>query len=754
MIARSIHVRGVVQGVGFRPFVYRLAHANGLAGWALNQDGGVELHLEGAEASLQAFLKGLWSQAPPAAHIAGVRVAAAEPAGHQAFTIRSSERHGRPSAEVSPDLAVCPDCLRELFDPADRRYLYPYVNCTNCGPRYSVIERLPYDRSNTTLRSWQLDAECLAQYLDPADRRFHAEPIACPDCGPRYVLRVGQDLTSGDSVAVARAAHLLAKGGVVAVKGLGGYHLACDARNEVAVAALRERKFRKERPFAVMARDLDAAREIVDLRPRAEALLTSEARPIVLAPARLELPEVAPGNTELGLMLPYTPVHHMLFAAGAPAILVMTSANRSNEPIAYQDADALERLAGLADAFLIGERAIARRVDDSIVRPGPFGETILRRARGLAPGAVTNLPSAVPVLALGADLKNSITLVVEGRAFVSQHIGDLAHHDCRQAFRETMRDLTSMYDVDPARLIVAHDLHPQYASTIEALELDCAKRYAVQHHRAHVASVLAEREAWDTRVIGVSFDGTGYGDDGTIWGGEFFVGSLREGFERFAHLRPALLPGGDSAARFPVQAAAGFVSQIDGAPDLCAEPFSFPERYRLARRLSDSGLQSFQTTSVGRLFDAASAILGFDREATFEGQAAMWLEQTARRAGLWPRYSFPFDGQTLDYRPLLAALIEDRQAGRDAAEIARGFQRAFAAGVGQALQRLCEEHSTEVCVLSGGVFQNVMLLEDLQALIGTNLTLWTNTAVPPNDGGVSLGQAAMAVFDTPERRYA
>ncbi len=595
MTARSIHVRGVVQGVGFRPFVYRLARANALSGWALNEGEGLEVYVEGAAPALEAFLRGLEVEAPAASHIASIQVDEAEPTGLADFVIRKSRSDAAPTARISPDLPVCDDCLRELFDSQDSRFLYPYINCTHCGPRYSVIERLPYDRANTSMKAWPLDAACEHEYRDPEDRRFHAQPTACPACGPHLELRVGRQLVLGDAECVTRTAALLEAGKIVAIKGLGGYHLACDARSAKAVAALRERKFRKERPFAVMARDLEMARGIVALPPAAEELLQSPARPIVIAPAKVELPGVAPDNRDLGVMLPYTPLHHMLFAAGAPDLLVMTSANRSSEPIAYQDADALERLDGIADAFLLGERPIVRRVDDSVARVGAFGPAVLRRSRGYAPGAVTTLPfDAPPILGVGADLKNAIALAVDGQVFVSQHIGDLDHHQCRQAFRETVRDLTSMYAVSPADLIVAYDLHPQYASTLEAQGIDCRERFAVQHHRAHVASVLAERRAWDQHVIGVAFDGTGYGDDGTIWGGEFFGGSLRDGFERLLHLRPAMLPGGDAAAKFPVQSAAGFVSQLDSLPDLCAEPFAFSKRYIEARRMLDAGVRTFR----------------------------------------------------------------------------------------------------------------------------------------------------------------
>lgn len=746
--ALDIRVRGVVQGVGFRPFVFRLAQSNTLTGWVLNDADGVAIHLEGTEPALEEFVRSLKTRQPPAANITNIDIHSTQPAGIPEFTIRETPPATHPTVRISPDLPVCDACLAELFDPANLRFHYPYINCTHCGPRYTVIQSLPYDRGNTTMRQWTLDTYCGGQYGDPADRRFHAQPVACPDCGPHYHLRMDDSSVTGDHASIAKTAELLTAGAIVAVKGIGGYHLACDARNESAVRALRERKYRKEKPFALMARSMEAARELVDLSADAEALLSSVARPIVLARANAPLPGVSPENDDLGVMLPYAPLHHLLFDAGAPDVLVMTSANRSSEPIAYRDEEAVERMAGIADAFLIGERPIARRVDDSIVRSGAFGPTILRRSRGYAPSAVAAIPIERPVLALGADLKNTITLVVNGQAFLSQHIGDLDQYQCLEAFRETIDDLTSMYQISWDGLLVAHDAHPQYLSSRFALEApDVIQRHAIQHHRAHVASVLAERGQWHKRVLGVSFDGTGYGDDGTIWGGEFFAGSIAEGFGRVAHLRPAVLPGGDGAARYPVQGAAGLLQQIEGLPDLSGEPFRFPPRFQASSELIRKGVRTFSSTSVGRLFDAAAALLGFIRESTFEGQAAMWVEHLARTCNYAGAFPFPFVDGELDFRPLLEALAWDRRRGRNGGECARAFQRGVADGVWEAMKVLCGTHALDTVVLSGGVFQNELLLEDLKALqVGGGLEIWTNRAVPPNDGGISLGQAALAAF--------
>jgi hydrogenase maturation protein HypF len=753
--ARLLRVRGVVQGVGFRPFVFRLAHANGLAGWVLNGAEGVEIHIEGEAPALDRFVAALAAQPPPAARIAAIEAAPADPAGFAGFDIRESERGSAPTVRISPDLPVCVRCLAELFSSTDRRSGYPYINCTDCGPRYSIVLSLPYDRPRTTMAAWPMCPACAAEYADPADRRFHAQPTACPACGPHVLLRHGDRTVTGDAAAIAAAVRLLAAGRIVAVKGIGGYHLACDARNAAAVAALRERKLRRDKPFALMAASLEVARTLIELPPAAEALLTSMARPVVLARALVELPGVAPENLDLGVMLPYAPLHHLLFAAGASEVLVMTSANRSDEPIAYEDAAAREHLAGIADAFLVGERPIARRVDDSICRLTALGPAVLRRARGYAPSAAARLPSARPILAVGADLKSAVTLVVGGEAFVSQHLGDLDHYAAFRAFSETVADLTAMYEVDPNELLVAHDLHPEYASTRFAATLAAGGvTVAVQHHRAHVASVLAERPAadgaLDRRVLGIAFDGTGYGDDGAIWGGEFFTGSVRAGFARAAHLRYARLPGGDAAARHPVQAAAGFLAELAGLPDLTAAPFHFPRRYTQARALVDKNLRTFPTTSAGRLFDTAAALLGFTREIGFEGQAAIWLEHRARAAppvddGA-PGYPMPFDGRELDFRPLLAALIDNRMAGRLAPEIARAFHDGLAAGVATAALDLARREDLDTVVLSGGVFQNQLLLERVAArLAGAALIVWINREVPANDGGISLGQAALAL---------
>jgi hydrogenase maturation protein HypF len=752
--AVSIHIRGVVQGVGFRPHVFRLARTHDVAGWVRNGQDGVRIHAEGLPRALNAFVDDLSAHSPPAARIAAIDVEPALVVNLSAFEIRDSANAGTPTTRVAPDLCVCVDCLREMFDGGDRRFRYPYINCTNCGPRFSILRALPYDRVNTTLAGWALCSQCESEYRNPDDRRFHAQPVACPACGPQYrLLEVSGDdppaareIATADD-AVVEAVRLLKAGRILAVKGIGGYHLTCDADNAEAVSALRERKFRKDKPFALMVRDSTNAARTIALTDVMRRLLESAAAPIVVAPAVTTLRHVAPDNHDLGVMLPYAPLHHLLFASGAPARLVMTSANRSSEPIAYEDDVALRTARGLADACLVGERPIARRMDDSIVRDGPWGPLVLRHSRGLAPAAAAALPTTRPVLALGGDLKNTVTLVVDGQAYVSQHVGDLSDADALQAFQETVHDLLSLYEVAPADLLVVHDLHPQYASSSYATSVGAAETQAVQHHRAHVASVLAERGALDRRVVGVAYDGTGYGDDGTIWGGEFFVGSVRDGFERVASLHQARLPGGDGAARFPVQAAAGFLAELDTAVDFTQPPFGFPDRYLQARALVRGGMRTFYTTSAGRLFDTVAAICGFVTPITFEGQAAMWLEHLARSADSRSlRLPWSFDGLHLDWRATLLAAIEARRRGTSPPAIARAFHRALAEATAATVDALAGAASVDTVVLSGGVFQNVLLLYDLRtALSSSGRDVWMNAVVPPNDGGLSLGQAAMTL---------
>lgn len=743
LAALRISIRGIVQGVGFRPFVARTAAEHGVAGWILNDGAGVEIHAEGRQQNLAAFVDSLRSAPPAAASISHFDLQPANPLGLADFQIRGSRSAGAPTVRISPDLAVCADCLRELDEPADRRFAYPYVNCTNCGPRYSIIRRLPYDRANTVMAAWQLCPRCRGEYENPLDRRYHAQPTACPACGPNY--RLVEIAAPSESAAnpIRRAAELLGMGKILAIKGIGGYHLACDARSAAAVAELRQRKFRKERPFALLAADLKQAESLVELTDEHRRLMLGVARPIVVGRARVDLEGVAPGNASLGVMLPYAPLHHLLFEFGAPSPIVLTSANRSSEPIAYRDEDALDRLGGLADAFLIGERPIARRVDDSVVavrRGRPF---MIRRSRGFAPAVVCRLPAREPILALGSDLKNTVALVVDGEVLVSQHVGDLGDAESDAAFEETVRDLMAMYEIRIEDTTVVHDLHPQFTSTRFAESLAARNRLAVQHHEAHVASVMAEHDRLNERVVGVAFDGTGYGADGAIWGSEFFVGSVRDGFERAAWLRPVQMPGGDAAARFPVQAAAAFVADLPEMPDLAKLPAPMPAKFFDAMKLIEKRVRCFRSTSMGRLFDAVAALLGYAREATYEGQAAIWLEQLALAAG--PQQSYPFP--ELDHRPLVAAVVRDTLGGRSACEIAAAFHATIAAAVVEQVKTLAGEHDIRTVALSGGVFQNELLLNAVCDSLEREsaLRVLTNETVPVNDGGICLGQAALAV---------
>lgn len=739
-----LRVRGIVQGVGFRPFVHRLATGLGLSGWVLNDPEGVLVEVRGPEVALDAFCQALRREAPPAARVDGVEELFREDGGElSGFTIRESTTGGILAALIPPDLAVCEDCLRELWDPQDPRYLYPYINCTNCGPRYSILLGLPYDRPLTTMRDFPLCPRCEAEYNEPLNRRFHAQPVACPRCGPRVYLadRQGTPLAWGDE-ALAQAARWLREGKVLALKGLGGYHLACHAENPQAVALLRARKRRKDKPFALMARDLEALEGYVRLSPEAVRLLTSAARPIVLLERgeRPLPPEVAPGVPDLGVMLPYTPVHYLLFHHGAPPLLVMTSGNRSSEPIAYRDEEALERLGELADAFLMGERPIARRVDDSVVALREGQPAMVRRSRGYAPAPVVRDPRLQgPILALGGGLKNAIALAWEGYVFVSQHIGDLEHLEAQEAFRETLHDLVRMYRVPLEQALVVHDLHPDYPSSRYA-EVLPGRKLAVQHHRAHVASVLLEKGLWEEPVLGFAFDGTGLGEDGQVWGGEVFAGSLAH-LERVAHLEPAPLPGGEAAIRYPEQAAVGFLL---GEDEALWRPFLGEKPVRVALSLLRSGARTPWTTSLGRLFDVVAALCGFRGRVSYEGQAAMWLEALARQGRVEEAYPFPFAERRWQYRPLLRAVLEDLQREESPEVVARRFHLGLAQGVVAAAKTLAPSLGVRTVVLSGGVWHNALLHRwVVEGLWAEGFRVLWNQEVPVGDGGLALGQVAL-----------
>ncbi len=765
-VRTGVRVEGIVQGVGFRPFVYALAGRLGLGGLVGNDVDGVFIEVEGVPAAIDEFLTRLRRDAPPLARIGRVTTRALAPRGPGPFLIVASEPGGTRRALVSADSAACPDCLRELADPADRRFGYPFINCTNCGPRFTIVRDVPYDRALTTMAGFAMCAACAAEYHDPANRRFHAQPTCCPACGPALaLLGPGGGAPGGpadgpaDGDPVTAAAALLADGGVLAVKGLGGYHLAAHAGSEKATAALRERKHREDKPFAVMAADLAAARRLCEVDEVAAALLESPRRPIVLLPRRPGGPggpvaaAVAPGNRQLGIMLPYTPLHHLLLRAVADPI-VLTSGNVSDEPIAYEDRDAFARLSGIADAFLTSDRPIHIRTDDSVVRAFRGREMVLRRSRGYVPEPVTvrhRFPR--PVLACGAELKNTFCLAKGEHAVVSHHIGDLENVATLRSFTEGIEHFRRLFDIDPQ--VVAYDLHPEYLSTKYALDLDGVDLTGVQHHHAHVASCLADNGE-DGPVIGVAFDGTGYGPDGTIWGGEFLVADLA-GFRRAGHLAPVPMPGGAAAIRQPWRMAAAYLDAAfpGDAPGLDVARRN-ERQWTGVLDMARKGVNAPLTSSAGRLFDAVSALLGVRDVINYEGQAAVELEQMAgpgQEGGYRATvtYEAGAGGAGLDepFRVAGADLVrqaaEDLAAGTDRAVIAGRFHRGVSGLIEQGCEPARERHGLETVALSGGVFQNLTLLRQAVAgLEGQGFRVLVHSRVPCNDGGISLGQAVVA----------
>ncbi|MGA2011966.1 MAG: carbamoyltransferase HypF [Solirubrobacteraceae bacterium] len=770
-------VEGTVQGVGFRPFVYRLAREERLAGYVLNDEHGVLLEVEGDPSAVERFMARLRADAPPLATIDAVRRDHRRPLHEREFRIVDSVRSGATSdAPVSPDWATCADCLAELADPADRRFRYPFINCTNCGPRFTIVRGVPYDRPLTTMAPFAMCRACRREYDDPADRRFHAQPNACPACGPRIrALRSdGREALTGDAGdPVAWIAARLAAGAIVAVKGLGGYHLVCDAADEAAVSALRARKHREHKPFALMVSGVPAARELVALGEEEESLLCSGRRPIVLARRRLTAAvaaAVAPGAPELGVMLPYSPLHHLLLAdfaaaaGGARPGLVMTSGNVSDEPIAYDDEDALARLGSIADLFLVHDRAIQTRTDDSVVRvarvAGDRRPLLLRRSRGYVPAHLA-LPDGDrrPLLACGAEQKSTFCLAKGGRAWVGHHIGDLEHVATLQAFRDGIDHFQALFDVMAE--VVAHDLHPDYLSTQYALERDGVELVGVQHHHAHLAACLAEHRiaAGGGRAVGAIFDGTGYGPDATVWGGELLVGGLTA-CQRAGRLWPVRMPGGAAAVRQPWRMACAWLAAAFGEPRPVPARLAGvvdPGRWDAVSRIAASAEVSPLTSSMGRLFDAVGALCGLAVEAAYEGQPAVELEAAAWRAaggrggggGEPGAYAVELVGDAgglvLDPRRAVRAIAADLEAGAGADVVAARFHAGLAAVTVAALARIAGERGLETVVLSGGVFQNRMLLEAVATgCAAAGLRVLVPELLPPNDGGISFGQAAVA----------
>jgi hydrogenase maturation protein HypF len=741
----AIRVEGTVQGVGFRPFVYSLATGLGLGGHVGNDADGVFAEVEGPSADVARFLVALERDAPPLARIERVATEDIAPNGGTAFSISPSGPGGQRNAPVAADSAMCADCLRELTDPADRRFGYLFINCTNCGPRFTIVRDVPYDRAATTMAAFAMCAQCAAEYHDPADRRFHAQPVCCPACGPRLSLRY-PDGTVLPGEPLAGAAALLRQGRVLAVKGLGGYHLAVDAGREAAAAALRARKHREDKPFAVMAADLAAARRLCEVDEISAGLLTSPRRPIVLMPRRpgTVAAPVAPGNRQLGVMLPYTPLHHLLLRAVSGPV-VLTSGNRSDEPIAYRDDEAFTRLAGIADAFLTHDRAIHIRTDDSVVRAHRGREMLLRRSRGYVPEPIAvraRFPR--PVLACGAELKNTFCLAKDGRAVVSHHIGDLENTETLRSFTEGIAHFAALFDITPQ--VVAYDLHPEYLSTKYALDLDGVEHCGVQHHHAHIASCLADNGEEDP-VIGVAFDGTGYGTDGTLWGGEFLVADLA-GFQRGGHLAPVPMPGGAAAIRQPWRMAAAYLAAAyPGGPPDGLDVIARNERYWPAMvALAAKGINAPLTSSAGRLFDAVAALAGVRDAINYEGQAAVELEQLADpgetgtyRAGVVAREPFCIEGADL-----VRAAADDLREGTAAPVVAARFHNGVAALIADGCVLLRERCGLGTVALSGGVFQNLIVAHRAAArLEARGFRVLVHSRVPCNDGGISLGQAVV-----------
>jgi hydrogenase maturation protein HypF len=737
----EVRVEGVVQGVGFRPYVHGLARRLGLSGRVGNDTAGVFMEVEGAEQAVSEFLATLPAQAPPLAVIEQVRTSPLVPTGEPGFHIVSSNAAGRRDTLVSADSATCVDCLRELADPTDRRFDYPFINCTNCGPRFTIVCDVPYDRPFTTMAPFTMCPACAGEYHDPADRRFHAQPVCCPACGPRLRL-LDPDGAELPGEPLAAAAELLIGGAVLAVKGLGGYHVSTLASDTAATALLRTRKHREDKPFAVMVADLDTAHQLCVIDPVAERVLSGRRRPVVLLPRRPDAPvapAVAPGNRSLGLMLPYTPLHHLLLRE-TTAPIVLTSGNVSDEPIAYQDDDARRRLTGIADAFLTHDRAIHMRTDDSVMRVFRGAELPVRRSRGYAPEPLTLArPVSRPILGCGAELKSTFCLARGRHAFLSHHIGDLENYETLRSFVEGITHFGRLFDVVPE--VVAHDLHPEYLSTKYALDLADVETIGVQHHHAHIASCLADNGAAGP-VLGVAFDGLGYGSDGTLWGGEFLLADLT-GFQRLAHLVPVPMPGGAAAIRQPGRMAAAYLGS-DAPDELVARN---AQHWDSVVAMVSRQVNAPLTSSAGRLFDAVAAILGVRDSINYEGQAAVELEQ---RADLTERGSYPAlvtEGPTLQLHgaDLVRAVVADLRAGVAREVIATRFHH----GVADAIVRVClmlrDTTGVGVTALSGGVFQNVLLLERTVAgLEQAGFRVLTHSRVPPNDGGISLGQVTIA----------
>ncbi|NIM93199.1 MAG: carbamoyltransferase HypF [Anaerolineales bacterium] len=748
-----IHITGVVQGVGFRPFVYSLAKELALTGWVRNTSAGVDIELDGPPEVIEDFISALRTDAPPLARIDSIQSDVMPPNGFEEFEIIHSKSLTGAFQPISPDMTVCPDCERELFDPNDRRYRYPFINCTNCGPRFTIIDDIPYDRPKTTMAPFEMCQDCAREYEDPLDRRFHAQPVACPVCGPHIWLEVnGNSSIEGDD-AIQAVRDLLRSGKVIAVKGLGGFHLACDATNPEAVAELRRRKLRVDKPFALMMPDLDAVEEHCITERAGEALLLSRERPIVIMERHRDsmiADAVAPNQNTLGVMLPYTPLHLLLVERESDftEALVMTSGNLSEEPIATSNEEARERLAGMADAFLMHNRRIRTRCDDSVVRDYEGEVYPLRRARGYAPFPVRLSQDLPSLLATGAELKNTFCITRDEYAFISHHIGDMENYETLQAFEDGVTHYEKLFRVEIEAL--AHDLHPDYLATRYALkraEYDGLPAVGVQHHHAHIASCMAENGLDGKEpVIGVSFDGTGYGEDGAIWGGEFLVANFN-GYERPCHLAYIPLPGGDAAVRQPWRIALSWLAHagVNWEADLPPVMNTDPESRQMIRRMIDLGLNSPSTSSMGRLFDAISALIGVRQSVNYEAQAAIELEALVEpeESGA---YTFDIDDGIVDPASAIREIVKDHRDGWSSGVIAARFHNGLAATVSRVCLILRDRYGINRAVLSGGVWQNMVLLsQTIRHLRENEFEVFIHRKVPTNDGGLALGQAVIAM---------
>ena len=750
MQRHQIEVRGIVQGVGFRPHVYALAKRLGLSGFVQNRRGCVCIEVEGEPAALDRFVSELHKHPPEMARVDSIRCLLRPLVGEDSFSIRGSEIVRAGQASVAPDVAVCEACVKELFDPGNRRFRYPFISCTQCGPRLTIITAAPYDRARTTLRSFPLCSLCRAEYDDPLDRRFHAQTIACASCGPRLTLldRDGAALKTDDPINTFAAA--LKQGRIGAIKGLGGYHLCCDAGNAATVELLRSRKRREEKPFALMIADVASTAQLCDISPEEQAALRSRQGPIVLlrrkANGRLPVADgVAPGNPELGVMLPYTPLHHLLLQAVAPAVLIMTSGNRSGEPLAYQDDEAVERLEEIVDLFLMHDRPIHVPCEDSVIRVADRQFSPLRRARGFAPAPLL-LPFSCPkpVLAVGGQLKATFALGTGSEAFVSHHLGDLDHLYAYRAFERDLALYQELLGIEPQ--VVAHDFHPDYASSRYAAACKLPA-VAVQHHHAHLASCLAEHGLKEP-AIGVILDGAGLGTDAAIWGGEFLVGGYR-GFRRAAHLRYVRMPGGETAAREPWRMAVAHL--LDAGCSLDALSLHVrPGTLRTVATMIERNVNVPRTSSMGRLFDAVAAMCGLRLRSSYEGQAAMELQWRAMQSSERRVYSWDLgeDGDEcliVDPRPMIREIAAEIAGGVSASEIARRFHLTVVQSIVEICDHIRKDTSLDRVALSGGVFMNTLLTaEAVSQLNQRGFTVYAHRQVPANDGGLSLGQLAVA----------